>query len=132
MQSCGYVPCPGFEPGLLRPQRNVLTTIRARQLNKVVVFDIKICKNFLPIRCSTELSTRVSEPSRSALQARLASLVVCFSLWVREVTGSIPVQAQNSRIFCFKHVFDILKKSLFFVVVPSTLQNGKKRVPRWI
>ena len=26
------MPRPGFEPGLLRPQRNVLTTIRSRLL----------------------------------------------------------------------------------------------------
>ena len=41
-----HLPWPGFEPGLLRPQRNVLTTIRSRRCEDVKskIFHILVIK----------------------------------------------------------------------------------------
>ena len=43
--SLNKVPWPGFEPGLLRPQRNVLTTIRSRPDTSVPMFVFKTSVN---------------------------------------------------------------------------------------
>ena len=37
-----WVPWPGFEPGLLRPQRNVLTTIRSRLSFQLTYVEFKM------------------------------------------------------------------------------------------
>ena len=51
-----YLPWPGFEPGLLRPQRRVLTTIRSR---------LKLWENYL-FTCRTRHSVLIASAAYKA------------------------------------------------------------------
>ena len=61
------LPWPGFEPGLSRPQREVLTTIRSRPMHQRIPLQIAVSKLHNPhkniayfnhVRCSTSFLTK--------------------------------------------------------------------------
>ena len=106
------MPWPGFEPGLSRPQREVLTTIRSRPVRPYIinVKQDRYCKGETEKRIQLSFQIQVAHvvsgvmrtvPSNDFLQIALlapgaVAQMVERSLSMWEVRGSIP---RSSKIF---------------------------------
>ena len=91
--SCSSLPWPGFEPGLSRPQREVLTTIRSRPLHQL--FCISHDNKSSVLDCSIILRQ---------LRINIYQHLFCKSSWFAEPETHVYLcRDQDSNLGCLGH-----------------------------
>ena len=91
------MPRPGFEPGLLRPQRSVLTTRRSRRATEGHYFNFKLKKCVAGV---------ISSPRIIELVSRYISMMIIYDRYVNmPILGQFftrAVRKECSFSYCFQ------------------------------